>query len=44
MATFLESPFLPDASQIRVDHVTALLALLLKDPLRSVAISLVCKS
>jgi len=44
MATFLETPFLPDASQMRVDHITALLALLLEDPLRFAAISLICKS
>jgi len=44
MAAFLESPFLPNASQMRVDHATALLALLLEDPLRSAAINLVCKS
>jgi len=37
MAAFLESSFLPDAFQMRVDHVTALLALLL-------AITLVSKS
>jgi hypothetical protein len=44
MDAFPEAPFLPDASQMRVDHVTALLALLLEDPLRSAAINHICKS
>ena len=42
--TFLEAPFLQDVSQMRVDHITALLALLLEDPLRSAALRLLCKS
>jgi hypothetical protein len=44
MAAFLEAPFFPSASQMRVVHITALLALLLGDPLRYVAIGLICKS
>ena len=44
MAAFLEAPFFPEASQLRVDHITALLALLLEDPLRFAAINLICKS
>ena len=44
MAAFLKAPFLLNASQIRAYHITALLALLLKAPLRSVAIGLICKS
>ena len=44
MDAFLEAPFLPDASQMRVDHGTALLALLFENPPRSAAIDLVCKS
>ncbi len=43
MAAFVESPFFPDVSQLRVDHITALLALLLEGPLRSKAIGLICK-
>jgi hypothetical protein len=42
-AAFVEAPFLPDASQMRVNHITALLALLLEDPLRYAAINLMCK-
>ena len=44
MVAFLEMPFLLDASRIRVDHVTTLLALLLEDPLRYAAINLIYKS
>ena len=44
MVAIMEAPFLPDASQMQVDHVTALLALLLEDPLRSAAIGFICKS
>ncbi len=44
MAAFIETPFFPDASQLRVDHITALLAFLLYDPLRSTTIGLICKS
>jgi hypothetical protein len=44
MTAFLEAPFLLDASQIRIDHITALLALILEDPLRSAAIRMICKS
>jgi hypothetical protein len=29
MAAFLEAPFLPDPTQMRLDHITAMLALLL---------------
>ena len=36
--------FLRDASHVRVDHITALLALLLENSLRSVAIRVLCKS
>ena len=43
MAAFLKVPLLPNTCQMRVDHVTALLALLLEDPLRYAAISLICK-
>ena len=43
MAVFLEAPFLPTAAQMRVDHNTALLALLLEDFLRSASINLICK-
>ena len=43
MAAFLEASFFLDASQMRVDHITALLTLLLGDPLRSAAINLICK-
>ena len=35
MATFQEAPFLPDPSQLRLDHITAMLALLLGEPLRT---------
>ena len=44
MAAFIEAPFFPDASQLRVDHITTLLALLLENPFRSTAIGLICKS
>jgi hypothetical protein len=44
MAAFVEAPFFPNASEMRVDHVTALMALLAEDTLRSAAISLICKS
>ena len=44
MATFLEAPFLPNATQMRVDHITDLLALLLEDPLRYAAIRMLCKN
>ena len=44
MAAFLGAPFLPDAFQRRVDHITVLLALCLEDPLRSAAINLICKT
>ena len=43
MADFLEAPFFPAASLMRVDHITALLSLLLGDPLLFVAINLICK-
>ena len=43
MAAFLEAPFLPDAYQMRVDDITALLVLLLEDLLRSAALNLICK-
>jgi hypothetical protein len=43
MAAFLEAPFLPNAAHMRGDHVTALLTLLLEDPLRFAAIILICK-
>ncbi len=43
MAAFLEATFLPNPSQM-VDHITAILALLLEDPLRSAALCLLCKS
>jgi len=43
--TFLEAPFLQDVSQMRVDHITALLALHLEDyPLRYAALRLLYKS
>ena len=38
-----EAPFLLDVIHMRVDHITSLLALVLEDPLRSAAISLICK-
>ncbi len=44
MAAFIETPFFPDVSQLRVDRITALLALLLEDPLRSTSIGLIYKS
>ncbi len=44
MAAIIETPFFPDVSQLRVDHITALPALLLDDPLRSTTIGLICKS
>ena len=44
MAAFLEVPFFPKASQLRVDHIAAMLALLLEDTLRYAAIRLICKS
>jgi hypothetical protein len=44
MDTIMEAPSLLDASQMRVDHITALLPLLLEVPLRYAAISLICKS
>ena len=44
MDNSLEAPFPPYASQMRVDRVTALLSLLLEDPLRFAATNLICKS
>ncbi len=44
MAAFIETPYFPDVSQLRVDHITALMALLLEDPLRSTVIGLICQS
>ncbi len=44
MAAFLEAPIFSDASKLRLDHITTLLALLLEDPFRSTTISLICKS
>jgi len=44
IAAFLEAPFLLDASHMWVNHITALLALLLEDPLRLAATNLICKS
>ncbi len=44
MAVFIEAPFFPDSSQLRVDHITTLLALFLEDPFRSTTIGLISKS
>ncbi len=44
MAVFVEAPFFPNASRMREDHIAALPALLLKDPLSSAGISFICKS
>ncbi len=44
MAAFIETPFFPAVSQLRVDQITALWALLLDDPLRSTTIGLIYKS
>ncbi len=44
MAAIIETPFFPDVSQLREDHITGLVALLLEDPLRSTPIGLICKS
>ncbi len=40
----MEAPFLPDSTQLRIDHVTALLALLRGDLLRSTALHLLYQS
>ena len=44
MAAFLEAPFLPDSIPMRVDHTTAMAALLLEDPLRFTALHMLYKS
>ncbi len=44
MAAFIEAPFFPDASKLRVDHIITLLALLLENPFRSTTIGVICKS
>jgi len=37
MTAFLEAPFLPAPDQLRIDHITALLAFLTGEPLRVAA-------
>ncbi len=44
MAAFVENPFFPLDEQMRVDHITALLALLLPQPTRGVVVNLLCKA
>ncbi len=44
MTTFMEAPILPDPTMLRVDHISALLALLLEGPYRSSSIDLLHKS
>ncbi len=44
MAAFLEAPFLPDPTQMRLDHITAMLALLLESPLRSTTLHMLYRS
>ncbi len=43
MAAFVEPPFFPDDSHMKVNQITTLLALILLDPTREEAISLICK-
>jgi hypothetical protein len=42
MAAFLEAPFFPEDTQLVVDHITCLLALLLPESTRAVDIHLLC--
>ncbi len=44
MAYFMKAPVLPDPTYLRLDHITALLALLLEGPNRSAAIDLLYQS
>ena len=44
MAAFLEDPFLPGSTQMRLDTITAMLALLFEDFLRSTAMHLLYQS
>ena len=44
MTIFLEAPFLPDSIQMRVDHITVQMVLLLEDPLRFATMHLLYKS
>ncbi len=44
MAAFVEVPFLPDPTQMRLDHITAMLALLFGDLYRSSALQLLYAS
>ncbi len=41
---FMEAQILPDPTPLRLDHISALLALLLEGPYRSLALDLLHKS
>ncbi len=42
MVAYLEAPFLLDSSNMRVDNVTALLAIIIGDHLHSTAEGVIC--